>query len=187
MILFRCCRLSTVPALPSARESIIELGDIRCSSCSSTIGARGNSPRPVAGHPSAGGERGVGARIRPRCTAPGLVGARRWLAGIAERQVALSTARVLTSQRLDEHPLALVVSNAVRACGRAPGTETKRTATSVVLTRIVRPKNLAVLRLGSRSNFVARNLSRVTEGRAIARPRASHRAPHAPCGRARQA
>jgi len=34
-------------------------------------------------------------------------------AGIAERQVALSTARVLTSQRLDEHPLALVVSNAV--------------------------------------------------------------------------
>ena len=38
-------------------------------------------------------------------------------AGIAERQVALSTARVLTSQRLDEHPLALVVSNAV-ACLR---------------------------------------------------------------------
>ena len=36
-------------------------------------------------------------------------------AGIAERQVALSTARVLTSQRLDESPLALVVSNAV-AC-----------------------------------------------------------------------
>jgi len=34
-------------------------------------------------------------------------------AGIAECQVALSTARVLTSQRLDEHPLALVVSNAV--------------------------------------------------------------------------
>src|SRR6266849_4061632 len=117
MILFRCRRLSTVPALPSARESIIEPGDICCSSCSSTIGARGNSPRPVAGHPSAGGERGVGARIRPRCTAPGLVGARRWLAGIAERQVALSTARVLTSQRLDEHPLALVVSNAV-ACLR---------------------------------------------------------------------
>ena len=54
---------------------------------------------------------------RPRCTAPGLVGADGLAAGIAERQVALSTARVLKSQRLDEHPLALVVSNAV-ACPR---------------------------------------------------------------------